>query len=194
MSNHDYLKYETILCLHFCSFARWTTIVKPDKNSHSVSTNLKLVTWCLSPMKPWMNKYRHQYKWSVCAITYCQGLRGVRNLIIEAWTQNLIRILRPYIEIDYCKAPSTRMRIFLKTEVFFSVLALRPHVKRRFWHVKTEVFKNAVQSGGFRKRRFRVYVWTGENEGFRYVWTQIFSKTEKNTSVLKNIRIRVDRA
>ena len=26
---------------------------------------------------------------------------------------------------------------------------------------------NAFQSGGFRKRRFRVYVWTGENEGFR---------------------------
>ena len=28
----------------------------------------------------------------------------------------------------------------------------------------------------------------------RYVWTQFFSKTEKKTSVLKNIRIRVDRA
>ena len=54
------------------------------------------------------------------------------------------------------KAPSTRMRIFLKTEVFFSVLALRPHV-----------LENALQSEGFRKRCFRVYVWTGENEGFR---------------------------
>ena len=28
----------------------------------------------------------------------------------------------------------------------------------------------------------------------RYVWTRIFSKTEEKTSVLKNIRIRVDRA
>ena len=51
------------------------------------------------------------------------------------------------------------MRIFLKTEVFFSVLALR--------HAKTEVFENALQSGGFRKRRFPVYVWAGINEGFR---------------------------
>ena len=51
------------------------------------------------------------------------------------------------------KAPSTRMRIFLKTEVFFSVLALRPHVngvfgmrKRRFSKPlsRVEVFENAV--------------------------------------------------
>ena len=51
------------------------------------------------------------------------------------------------------KAPSTRMRIFLKTEVFFSVLALRPHVngvfrmrKRRFSKTlsRVEVFENAV--------------------------------------------------
>ena len=39
--------------------------------------------------------------------------------------------------------------------------------KRRFRHAKTEVFENALQSGGFRKRGFRVYVCTGENEGFR---------------------------
>ena len=51
--------------------------------------------------------------------------------------------------------------------------------KRRFSKTlsRVEVFENALQSGGFRKRRFRVYVWTGENEGFRkrrfrvYVWT-----------------------
>ena len=51
------------------------------------------------------------------------------------------------------KAPSTRMRIFLKTEVFSSVLALRPHVngvfgerKRRFSKTlsRVEVFENAV--------------------------------------------------
>ena len=51
------------------------------------------------------------------------------------------------------KAPSTRMRIFLKTEVFFSVLALRSHVngvfgmrKRRFSKTlsRVEVFENAV--------------------------------------------------
>ena len=51
------------------------------------------------------------------------------------------------------------MRIFLKTEVFFSVLALCEN--------RGLIFENALQSGGFRKRRFPVYVWTGVNEGFR---------------------------
>ena len=42
------------------------------------------------------------------------------------------------------------MRTFLKTEIFSSVL--------------TQVFENALRSGDFRKRPFRVYVWTGEND------------------------------
>ena len=50
---------------------------------------------------------------------------------------------------------------------FFLRFAVASTRKRRFRHAKTEVFKNALQSGGFRKRRFRVYVWTGENEYFR---------------------------
>ena len=52
----------------------------------------------------------------------------------------------------------------------FSVLLLRPHVNGFFWQPKTEVFENALHSGGFRKHRFRVYVWTGENGGFRKRW------------------------
>ena len=50
---------------------------------------------------------------------------------------------------------------------FFLRFGVASTRKRRFRHAKTEVFENALQSGGFRKRRFRVYVWTGENEGFR---------------------------
>ena len=60
---------------------------------------------------------------------------------------------------------------------FFLRFAVASTRKRRFRQPKTEVFENALQSGDFRKRRFRVYVWTGKNEGFRkrrfrvYVWT-----------------------
>ena len=44
--------------------------------------------------------------------------------------------------------------------------------------------------------RFCVYVWTGENDSntLRTCGREFFSKTEKKTSVLKNIPIRVDRA
>ena len=50
---------------------------------------------------------------------------------------------------------------------FFLRFGVASTRERRFRHAKTEVFENALQSGGFRKRRFRVYVWTGENGGFR---------------------------
>ena len=50
---------------------------------------------------------------------------------------------------------------------FFLRFGVASTRKRRFRHAKTEVFENALQSGGFRKRRFRVYVWTDENGGFR---------------------------
>ena len=50
---------------------------------------------------------------------------------------------------------------------FFLRFGVASTRKRHFRHAKTEVFENALQSGGFRKRRFRVYVWTGENGGFR---------------------------
>ena len=35
---------------------------------------------------------------------------------------------------------------------------------------KTQLFENALQSGIFWKRRFRVFVWTGENGTFRKRW------------------------
>ena len=41
---------------------------------------------------------------------------------------------------------------------FFLRFGVASTRKRRFRHAKTEVFENALQSGGFRKRRFRVYV------------------------------------
>ena len=53
---------------------------------------------------------------------------------------------------------------------FFLRFGVASTRKRRFRHAKTKVFENAPQSGGFRKRCFRVYVWTGENEGFRKRW------------------------
>ena len=55
----------------------------------------------------------------------------------------------------------------LKTEAFFLHFGFASTRKRRFRHAKTEVFENAFQSGGFRKCCFCVYVWMGENEGFR---------------------------
>ena len=81
----------------------------------------------------------------------------------------LLEIIHEYCKRNQysTKVPSTRMRIFLKTEVFFLRFGVASTRKRRFRHAKTEVFENALQSGGFRKRRFRVYLWTGENEGFR---------------------------
>jgi hypothetical protein len=51
-----------------------------------------------------------------------------------------------------------------------------PHVCGYFWkrsffrQPKTEVFKNALQSGVSRKCRFRVYVRTGEKGGFQNRW------------------------
>ena len=50
---------------------------------------------------------------------------------------------------------------------FFLGFGVASPRKRRFRHAKTEVFETALQSGGFRKRRFPVCVWTDENEGFR---------------------------
>ena len=91
------------------------------------------------------------------------------------------------------KAPSTRMRIFLKTEVFFSVLALRPHVngvfgmrKRRFSKTlsRVEVFENAVFV--FTCRRVKTEVF--ENAVFVFtrgrVKTEVFENDDVMTRVL----------
>ena len=64
----------------------------------------------------------------------------------------LVKLVRSGVATS-TKAPSTRMRIFVKTEGFFSVLTLRLHVngifgmrKRRFSKTlsRVEVFENAV--------------------------------------------------
>ena len=108
----------------------------------------------------------------------------------------------------------------LKTEIFFSGFAYRPHVfgggKRS---PKTHLFKNAIQSRDFwiRKRRLPIRwchisfitstthaLWRmlsyfhclafsfGRVIRIRYVWMRIFFwKRRKKTSVFKNIRMRV---
>ena len=48
--------------------------------------------------------------------------------------------------------------------------------------------------GAIYYHRFCVYVWTGENDSNTLRVDANFFKTEEKTSVLKNIRIRVDRA
>ena len=95
---------------------------------------------------------------------------------------------------------------------FFLRIRLPSTRNRRFRAPKTEVLKYAFRGGEFWKRRFIVFVWTGENGGFQIRWTHAYvqgsffrtydSKTlrvdadfykygEKNF-VFKNTRIRVD--
>ena len=52
-----------------------------------------------------------------------------------------------YESVEY-QATSTRIRIFLKTELFFFM----------DWLPKTELLEDSLQSGTFRKRCFRVDV------------------------------------
>ena len=72
----------------------------------------------------------------------------------------------------FAKAPSTRIRIFLKTEDFSSILPLRPHVNGVF---------------GNRKRRFsktlsRVEIF--ENAGFAYTCGRAKTKVFENDDVM----------
>ena len=68
---------------------------------------------------------------------------------------------------DENQAPSTNIRIFLKTEIFPSVLAFGPHVNGVFENRKRKFSKNVLQSAFFCKRRFIVFVWTDENRVLR---------------------------
>ena len=47
------------------------------------------------------------------------------------------------------KAPSTRIRIFLKTHLFFIRFGFPSTQRRRFQSPKTKLFQNALQSGSF---------------------------------------------
>ena len=84
-----------------------------------------------------------------------------------------IKYVRPLFADEYWTArfsylcPVHTYADILKNGGFFLRFGVASTGKRRFRHAKTEVFENALQSVGFRKRCFRVYVWTGENEGFR---------------------------
>jgi len=69
------------------------------------------------------------------------------------------------------KAPSTRIRIFSKTEIFFSVLAFRPHVYGVFDHWKRRFSKTLSRVENFENGDLSyswVFVWTGETEVFEY--------------------------
>ena len=59
------------------------------------------------------------------------------------------------------EATSTRIRMFLKTQLFFYGLAFRPHLNE----------ETVTENGTFRKRRFPVLV-----------WTRIFLKTDKKVA------------
>ena len=61
-------------------------------------------------------------------------------------------------QLIHNQAPSIRIRIFFKPDIFFIRFGLASTRKRLFRQPKTEVFENAPQSEVFRKRRFRVYV------------------------------------
>ena len=91
--------------------------------------------------------------------------------------------------LNSSEAPSTRMRIFLKTEVFFSVLALRPHVngvfgmrKRRFSKTlaRVEVFENAVFV--FTCRRVKTEVF--ENAVFVFTCGRVKTEVFENDDVI----------
>ena len=64
--------------------------------------------------------------------------------------------LQPNITFFEHKAPSTLMRFRLKTRILF-------------YPFSPSVHTNTIENGGvcLRKRRFSVFVWTGENGGFR---------------------------
>ena len=105
---------------------------------------------------------------------------------------------------------------FRKREIFSFVLAFRPHVNGVFARQKSR-FPKASPEWSFWRRWLIVFVWAKENRLFsticyhisivlafscgraktiwiRYVWTRIFTKTEEKISVVKNIRICLDRA
>ena len=74
----------------------------------------------------------------------------------ELFLQLHLKVALIYSRVNYGPV-HTYADIFENGGLFlrFGVASTR---KRRFRHAKTEVFENALQSGGFRKRRFRVYV------------------------------------
>ena len=64
------------------------------------------------------------------------------------------------------KAPSTRWRIFSKTQLFLSVFTVRPHVDGVFGEWKRNFFENALQGEIVWKRCIHVYMWTAKTELF----------------------------
>ena len=66
------------------------------------------------------------------------------------------------------QAPSIRIRIFLKSEIFFSVLTFRLHVNGVFLAPKTQVFENGSRSGDFLKRRLLSFNANGRKKVFEY--------------------------
>ena len=116
------------------------------------------------------------------------------------------------------KSPThTHPGIFFEKRRFFSfVLAFRPHVNGVFGRQKSR-FSKASPEWSFWRRWLIVFAWANENRLFsticyrisivlafscgraktiwiRYVWTRIFTKPEEKISVVKNIRICLDRA
>ena len=110
------------------------------------------------------------------------------------------------------KTPSTRSRVFSKTETFFSEYGYRPHVtgvfghrKRRFLNTlsRVEIFENGDSSYSCGRAKTEVFKYDDVMPRFkarssahtirkRYVWTEIFLNTEKKISVFENTQLSVD--
>ena len=74
--------------------------------------------------------------------------------------------------------------LIARVETNFAILTtIIRHLKRRLkmpclgpvhtYLVKTQLFKNALQSGDFWKRRLLIFVWMDQNGGFRIRWCHI---------------------
>ena len=76
----------------------------------------------------------------------------------------------PKYKSQFPLGPGHTYSFLFKNAHFFLRFSLR---SARIWwkrSPKTHLFKNALKSGDFWKRRFLVYVWTDENGDFRKRW------------------------
>ena len=102
----------------------------------------------------------------LCILNICKHLSSMYWIsgAAHACTQNnhdhqsFGHFIFSHIPLGLCNfGPVHTYADIFKNGGFFLRFGVASTRKRRFRHAKTEVFENALQSGGFRKRRFRVY-------------------------------------
>ena len=93
------------------------------------------------------------------------------NVNVVLITTHTINIFQRFAQSTKCtKAPSRRIRFCLENGDFYFRFGL-PSTRIRWKRSpKTKLFKNALRSGDFRKRRLLISVWTDVNGGFRIRW------------------------